>query len=276
MKTAFTLDAYAPEEIADRVARYGVPRAELPALAKIMLGIIGGGVIGIGAMLHTLITADPDMGAGAARIVGGFFFAMGYLIAITAGAAVFTTNILMVMGWAAKLISTTALLRSWALVLLGNAIGAIGLAVAVYLSDYPQLFEGLDRHIIAIGAGKANESFIAAFSKGTLGNVLICLAVWMAMAGRTLTDKIFGPILPIAALPIANFEHSVGNLYYIPMALLVSWLSPEAASDLPIALDGAARNLSAVILGNVFGGGVMVAMMYHVIYSRLLTSRPRS
>lgn len=273
MKTAYSLDAYAPEEIAERVERYGVPRAQLPASAKIMLGVVGGGVIGFGAMLHTLITADPGMSAGAGRILGGIFFAMGYLVAITAGAAVFTTNILMVMGWAARLISTWALLRSWVLVLLGNAIGAIGLAVVVYLSDYPNLFEGLDRHIVTIGANKADETFVAAFSKGALGNVLICLGAWMAMAGRTLSDKIFGPILPIAALPIANFEHSVGNLYYIPMGIIVSWLSPNELGDLSISLWGTVRNLTAVILGNIFGGGVMVALIYHVIYRRLIPKK---
>jgi formate transporter len=274
MNTVFTLDAYSPEDIAERVERYGVPRAHLPPLAKIMLGVVGGGVIGFGVMLHTLITGDPAMGAGGGRIIGGFFFAMGYLIAITAGAAVFTTNILMVMGWAARLITTTALLRSWGLVLVGNAIGAVGLVGVAYLSDYPYLFEGLDRHIIAIGSAKSQEAFITAFSKGVLGNVLICLGVWISMAGRSLSDKIFGPILPIAALPIADFEHSVGNLFYIPMALLVSATSPEAAEGYAITIWGAMRNLTAVTLGNVFGGGVMVALIYHVVYRRLTRVMP--
>jgi formate transporter len=268
--TVVKVDAYSPEEIAERVEEYGVPRANMPALPKIMLGVVGGGVIGFGAMLHTLITGDPNLSDGAARIVGGIFFAMGYIIAITAGTAVFTTNVLMVMGWAAKAISTPSLLRSWALVWLGNTLGAVGLVVLVYLSDFPYLFEGLDRHIVEIGSGKASESFVAAFSKSVLGNVLICLGVWIAMSGRTLTDKIFGPLLPIAALPIANFEHVVGNLFYIPMALLVSHGSPDAAAYLPISTGGVIHNLLVVTLGNIIGGGVMVALLYHMIYRRLL------
>jgi formate/nitrite transporter len=262
-------DAYAPEEIAERVETYGTLKARLSPLALFMLGVIGGGFIGLGAMAQTVVMAKPELGIGAARIIGGLFFAMGYIMAIIAGAEVFTSNNLLVMSWAGRQVTTKRLLYIWGLVLFANAVGAVGLAIAVVFSGHVSLHDGeVARTAIAIGAKKAGEPFISAFFKGVLGNLLIAMGVWLAMAGRSVTDKVLGPWLPIAALPIAGFEHSVGNLYYLPMAGILSVTSPEFADGTTISVWGALRNLTAVTLGNIVGGGGMVAMVYHLIYRR--------
>lgn len=262
-------DAYSPEQIAERVETYGTYKARQSITAICMLGILGGGFIGLGAMVHTVILADPALDPGAGRIVAGLFFAMGYMIAISAGAEVFTTNNLLVMSWAARQISTRRLMSVWGLVLVTNAVGAIGLVITVILSGHLQLHDGeVARTAVAIGAAKAEESFVNAFFKGVLGNLLIAMGLWVAMAGRSVTDKVLGPWIPIAALPIAGFEHSVGNLYYLPMGMLVANAYPELVADAAVSLAGSSRNLVAVILGNVLGGGVMVALVYHLVYRR--------
>jgi formate transporter len=269
----FGIDAYAPAEIAERVENEGVKRAQLPMLSRLMLGVVGGGFIGLGAMFHTTVTSDPTLSIGAAKLVGGVAFAMGYLTAITAGAAVFTTNNLEVMTWAAKRISTAILLRNWGIVLFANAIGAVGLAGILIMSGYPEMEGGMTgRRLLEIGASKAQEPFAVAFFRGVMGNLLIAIGVWIAMAGRSVTDKFIGPLLPIAAVPICNFEHSVGNLYYVPMALMLSTFAPEMAqeAEFAISLPTTMRNLSAVILGNIVGGSVLVALVYHLIYRRMM------
>jgi formate transporter len=269
MGRIFPLDAYEPEQIARRVESEGAKKATLPVWPTLMLGGVGGGLIGLGAMFHTVITSDPELGAGAGRILGGIFFAMGYLLAISAGAQVFTTNNLVVMSWAARKISTAQLLRNWGLVLVGNAAGAVALAVAVVLSGHPEIHAGeVGRAAVGIAVEKAEEGFADAFFKGVLGNVLIAMGVWLAMAGRSLTDRLLGPLLPIAALPIAGFEHSVGNLYY----LSAGWINAAMADDGAAVIGwwGVVRNLLAVGLGNVVGGGGLVALVYHVIYRRLI------
>ncbi|MEX0652723.1 MAG: formate/nitrite transporter family protein [Phycisphaeraceae bacterium] len=273
----FGLDAYSPAEIAERVETQGVQRANLPVTSKLMLGVVGGGFIGLGAMANTVITADPDLNAGTARIVGGVAFAMGYLVAITAGAAVFTTNILMVMTWAARKITTVTLLRNWGVVLLANVMGAGGLVLLLMLADQPGMYDSaVGERAFLIGAGKTQETFVVAFSKGMLGNLLICIGVWVAMAGRSTTDKMLGPLLPIAAVPIVGFEHSVGNMFYLPMAgailLSDSDVTQRLATSATFSGWGAVRNMIAVIAGNIVGGSVMVGLIYHLVYRRTIVS----
>ena len=269
MPSPYGFDAYAPEEIAERVEIYGTYKSQLSPLALIMLGVVGGGFIGLGAMAQTVVISDPELGLGAGRILGGLFFAMGYIMAILAGAEVFTTNNLLVMSWANRQLSTRRLLYMWSVVLVANAIGAVGLVMAVVFSGHVTLHEGeVARTAIGTGASKASEPFVNAFFKGVLGNLLIAMGVWLAMAGRSVTDKVLGPWLPIAALPIAGFEHSVGNLYYLPMGMILAATEPEYAGGITIGWWGACRNLVAVTLGNIVGGGGMVALVYHVIYRR--------
>ena len=269
MTTPYGFDAYAPEEIAERVEVYGTYKSRLSPLALFMLGVVGGGFIGLGAMVQTVVVAKPELGIGAGRILGGLFFAMGYIMATLAGAEVFTTNNLLVMSWAGRQLSTKRLLYMWGVVLAANAIGAVGLVVAVVFSGHVTLHEGeVARTAIEMAASKADEPFVNAFFKGVLGNLLIAMGVWLAMAGRSVTDKVIGPWLPIAALPIAGFEHSVGNLYYLPMGMILTATEPAHAEGASIGWWGACRNLVAVTLGNIVGGGGMVALVYHVIYRR--------
>ncbi len=267
----FGLDAYAPTEIVERIQTQGIENAHLSALTKIMLGMVGGGLIGLGAMGQTLMVADPALGDGLGRILGGVAFAMGYLAAFTAGAAVFTTNVLLVMTWAARQIPGRLLLRNWGLVLLANAIGGGGLAFMVVASGQPMMHDGaIAEQIAATATSKAGETLIQAFFKGMIGNVLICIGAWIAMAGRSVTDKMIGPLLPIALLPIADFEHAVGNLYYFQVAGYMSLFQPSwaGAEGLDIAPLHILRNMVAVIAGNIVGGGLLVGLVYYVVYRR--------
>ncbi len=274
----FGLDAYSPEEIAERVETQGVARAHLPLMPKFMLGVIGGGFIGLGAMLHVIITADPDLNPGAARLLGSVGFAMGYVLALTGGAAVFTTNVLMIMTWAAGKISGLTLLRSWTLVLLANVVGAVGLVVLLAYSDLPAMYDhAVAANALHIGAAKSHESLSVAFVHGVLGNLLICIAVWVAMAGRSVTDKMLAPLLPIACVPLAGFEHSVGNLFYLPLAAMIHLTEPEVVAQAGIGFSGwgASRNLVAVIAGNIIGGSALVGLAYHMIYRRAVSGLQR-
>ena len=115
------------------------------------------------------------------------------------------------------------------------------------------------RTAVAIAAAKVALPFGEAIFRGVLCNVLVCLAVWLAMAGRTVTDKILAIVLPIAAFVAAGFEHSVANMYFIPLGIFLQ-------ADIGIA--EVLRNLVPVTLGNLVGGAGMVGLVYHIIYRR--------
>jgi formate transporter len=258
-------DAYSPPQIAARVAEVGVAKARLPVLALLMLGISAGGFIGLGAMYYTIIVSDPLLSFGWARLLGGWAFSLGLILVIVAGAELFTGNNLLVMAWANRQISTREVARNWAIVYVANAIGSVGLAVIVYLARHGELAQGaIGAQYIQIATAKVSMSFAEAFFKGVLCNLLVCLAVWLAMAGRSVTDRVLAIVFPISAFVAAGFEHSVANMYFIPLGML---LGPDDVDMLALL-----SNLVPVTLGNIAGGSLMVAAVYHLIYNISLRS----
>lgn len=268
-------DAFSPKEIADKVHHVGVTKAHLPALPTVMLGVLAGAFIGLGALYFTLVASDTQLSFGVARVLGGMAFSLGLILVIVGGAELFTGNNLLVMAWADRKITTPELLRNWALVYASNAVGAVGLAFVVYLSHHAAMNEGaVGLQYVKIAAAKTALPFWEAFFKGVLCNLLVCLAVWMALAGRSVTDKVFAIILPISAFVAAGFEHSVANMYFIPLGIMLKDGSTAPAGVDLASLDwgGFAGNLMPVTLGNIFGGSVMVALVYYLIYRRGLKS----
>jgi formate/nitrite transporter len=278
--TMFGFDAYSPPEIAEKVETGGVAKARLPLLAMAMLGIVAGGFIGLGALYHTLVVSDTELPFAAVHVLGGLAFSLGLILVVVAGAELFTGNNLLVMAWADRRISTGELLRNWIVVYAANAIGAIGLAGIVFLSQHGSLNGGaVAAAYVKIAAAKTALPFAEAFFKGVLGNLLVCLAVWLALAGRTVTDKILAIALPVSAFVAAGFEHSVANMYSIPLGI---FLYDGTSSAVPVGIAsslnwrGFLGNLIPVTLGNVVGGSLMVGAVYHLIYNRALKGRVAS
>ena len=268
-------DAFSPKEIADKVHHVGVTKAHLPVLPTMMLGVLAGAFIGLGALYFTLVISDTQLSFGVAQVLGGVAFSLGLILVIVGGAELFTGNNLLVMAWADGKITTAEILRNWALVYASNAVGAIGLAVVVYLSRHAGMNEGeVGLAYLKIAAAKTALPFWEAFFKGVLCNLLVCLAVWMALAGRSVTDKVFAIIFPISAFVAAGFEHSVANMYFIPLGIMLKGGAAAPAGIDLASLDwgGFAGNLMPVTLGNIFGGSVMVALVYYLIYRRGLKS----
>jgi formate transporter len=271
MAVVFDLDAYSPGEIAAKVEAVGVAKAHLPVLQTVMLGMVAGGFIGLGALYYVVIISDAQLAFGVSRVLGGIAFSLGLILVVIAGAELFTGNNLLVMAWADRKITLTELLRNWLLVYFSNAAGACGLAVVVYLSHHADMNQGaVGLAYLKIAAAKTALPFAEAFFKGVLCNLLVCLAVWIALAGHSVTDKVIAIIFPISAFVAAGFEHSVANMYFIPLGILLKYgMAAPAGLDLT-TLDWPhfIGSLVPVTLGNILGGSVMVALVYHVIYRR--------
>ncbi len=269
MPEIFGFDAFAPKEIAERVENVGVAKARLPLLAMIMLGILAGAFIGLGALFYVLVISDSTLGFALGRVIGGVVFSLGLILVVVAGAELFTGNNLLAMAWADGKISTTELLRNWGIVCSANFLGAAGLALLVFLSRHAEMNNGLvAEQYLKIAAAKCAMPFATAFFKGVLCNVLVCLAVWMAMAGRSIVDKAVAIIFPISAFVAAGFEHSIANMYIIPLGMLLKAAGNHPAYSDAITWSGFLHNLVAVVLGNLTGGSVLVALVYFVIYRR--------
>ncbi len=266
----YSFDAYTPVEIARRVENVGVAKARLPLLQTVMLGVLAGAFIGLGGLYYALVASDATLGFAASRLLGGACFSMGLLFVVVAGAELFTGNNLLAMAWAAGRISTGEVLRNWLIVCAANFVGATGLALMVFLSGHCELNGGaVGQAYLRIAAGKAALDPLEAFMRGMLCNVLVCMALWMAMAGRSVVDRFVAIFLPISAFVAAGFEHSIANMYFFPLALLLKWNGAHLPAGADAVSVGAMfANLGAVIAGNLVGGSVLVALVYWVIYLR--------
>ncbi|MBA4743455.1 MAG: formate/nitrite transporter family protein [Azoarcus sp.] len=265
----FGSDAFSPREIAAKVEAIGVGKARLPLLTMWMLAMLAGAFVGLGALYFTLVRSDPTLGFAAAQVLGGVAFSLGLLLVVVAGAELFTGNNLLAMAWADGRITTSEVLRNWSVVCLGNLVGAAGLALLVFLSGHPQMNGArVAETYMAIATAKVELPFWTAFFRGMLCNVLVCMAVWMAIAGRSVVDKAVAIVFPISAFVAAGFEHSIANMYFIPVAMLLQASGSVAETWPAITLGGFAGNLVPVILGNLVGGSVLVGLVYWVIYIR--------
>lgn len=269
MPELFGFDCYSPQQIAERVESVGRTKANLSLLSMAALGVLAGGFIGLGGLYYTLVISDPALSFAAARLLGGLAFSLGLILVVVAGAELFTGNNLLVMAWVSRQISTRRLLRNFAIVYLANLLGAIGLAVLVALSGHGKTAgSAVSQTAISLAATKCALPFAEAFFKGVLCNVLVCLGVWLAMAGRSVADKIFAIVFPVSAFVAAGFEHSVANMYFIPLGIFLNDLMPGTVNVPGPSWMGFAHNLLPVTLGNILGGAGMVGLVYWVIYRR--------
>jgi formate transporter len=265
----FNLQAYSPAEIKEAIEKVGVKKANLPFLASFMLAIVGGGSIGFGALYYTIVASDAELSFATIRVVGGLVFSLGLALVLVGGAELFTGNNLIVMAWASGRVSTGTMLRNWTIVYLGNLLGSLGLIILVFFSHHLEMNDGrIGLSILNTAAGKIRPDMVTLFFKGILCNVLVCAAVWLAYAGRSVTDKIVAVLLPVSAFIAAGFEHCVANMYFLPMAwLLVQTGHVPANFDIsPITISGILHNLVPVTLGNIVGGAGLVGAVYWAIY----------
>ncbi len=277
MNAEIRIDALLPAEMARRAESVGVRKAEASALTVFSLAILAGGFIALGAVFATTVAGGTSgvWPFGVARLLVGLVFSLGLILVIVGGAELFTGNNLLVMAWANRKVTTGALLRNWVIVYLGNFVGALGMVALIFLSRQYRLGSGaVGQAALAIANGKVQLSFLEALSLGILCNVLVCLAVWLTFSARSTVDKIAAIIFPITAFVAAGFEHSVANMYFIPIGLLIKWLDPAFLQGLSLDLGRLTlenfllANLLPVTIGNIIGGSVFVAAMYWLIYLR--------
>ncbi len=267
MPELFGSEAFSPRQIAAKVESVGVVKARLPFFTMLMLGVLAGVFIGIGSMFYVIVKSDASLSYAVSAVMGGIAFSLGLFIVIIAGAELFTGNNLLVMAWAYRRITTRELLRNWGVVFVGNLIGAVSFALVVYLSGHTTMNDGaIAEKYLAIAAAKVALPFWQAFLRGVLCNVLVCLAIWMATAGRTVIDKSIAIVFPVTAFVAAGFEHSVANLYLFPMAAFIQSFGDSGV--VAVTWSGALGNLVPVVLGNIVGGGVLVGLVYYLVYLR--------
>jgi formate transporter FocA len=275
------MDALLPNEMAAKAEEIGLKKVGMSASRTFALAILAGAFIALGAVFSSTVAtgASGTLPYGVTRLLSGLVFSLGLILVIVGGAELFTGNILIVMAWANGKVTTTLLLRNWCIVYVGNFVGAISTAMLVYLSGQFRFGNGtVGATALAVADAKVGLGFGQAVVLGILCNGLVCLAVWLSFSCRSTSDKVVVIIPPIAAFVAAGFEHSIANMYFLPIALFIKAGAPDAfwssigkgVADYPDLnwerfLIG---NLLPVSLGNIIGGAVLVGAAYWFVYLR--------
>lgn len=266
---SYGLEAYDPNEIARQVLDIGVKKINYQYYKTLTLGIMGGGFISMGALFELYLYANPLVSMGAASILGPIFYALGYVMAFISGAEIFTTNNLAVMGVASGNISIKRLTANWSVVLLANIVGAGFVVVLFYYSGLVYQFDfGLVDTAKSITAQKLQFNPLQVTIIGVFGNIMICAGLWLAMAGRSFTDKFIALILPVAAVPAMNFQHSTGNMFQFFLALISETETVDLELPSEVTFWAISSNLFFVSVGNIIGGGLFIALIYYFVFIR--------
>ena len=293
MNGDFSIDALLPPDMAQKAETIGVKKANMPAGSLLLLAILAGAFIALGAIFATTVsvsgvTVKDAAGAvvstssvayGLTRLVMGLAFSLGLILVIVGGAELFTGNNLIVMAFMSRKIAFRQLLRNWAIVYAGNFLGSVLTAAIMFLTgQYLQGNGAVGLNALNIATAKTGIDFLPALCSGIMCNALVCLAVWLTYSARTTTDKILAIIPPITAFVAAGFEHSVANMYFIPIGLFIkNWGMPaffdtigKTAGDFSNLTWGNffIANLLPVTIGNIIGGAVMVGAVYWYAYLR--------
>lgn len=293
MKNGVNLDALLPAEMAGKAEQSGIKKANMDFPRMFTLAILAGAFIALGAIFATTVSAggitieaadgtvafSSGLPYGLTRLLAGLAFSLGLILVIVAGAELFTGNNLIVMAWAGRKVSTLRLLRNWVIVWVGNFVGSL-MTVGLMLATGQYKFGGgaVGAAALSTANAKAGLGFFQALALGIMCNALVCLAVWLAYSARSTTDRILAIIPPITAFVAAGFEHSVANMYFIPMGLFIKAAAPDAfwSSIHKAAADYAdltwggffLNNLIPVTIGNMIGGAVLVGAVYWFVYLR--------
>lgn len=274
------IDALMPAEIAEKAEQIGVQKTRLDAITLLVLALLGGAFIALGGMFATTVLAGAEgyLPFGAARLLAGLVFCLGLILVVVGGAELFTGNTLMVIACVSQCVRLTEMLRAWLLVYVGNLVGGLGTAALVFLSGQYLSGKGSVALVaLDIAEGKVQLPFERALFLGILCNVLVCLAIWLSYGARTTSDKVLAILFPVSAFVVAGFEHSVANMYLVPLGLLIKAWAPEslwlqigaAPSDYAdLTWAGFGLNLVPVTIGNIIGGGLLVGGVYWFIYLR--------
>lgn len=280
MKAGNLFDLLLPAEMAKVAEDAGVYKATKKPFTTFFLAINAGVFISIAfAFYITATTGTGTIPWGLAKLVGGICFSLGLMLVVVCGADLFTSTVLIVVAKASGRITWAQLARNWINVYVGNFIGAVFFVALIWFAGQYMTADGAwGLNVLQTADHKMHHTFIEAVCLGILANLMVCMAVWMSYSGRSLMDKMFAMVLPVAMFVASGFEHSIANMFLIPMAIVIkNFASPEfwqatgataqQFSHLTVS-NFVTDNLIPVTLGNIIGGGLLVGLTYWVIYLR--------
>ncbi len=253
-----------PAQILNNLIAWSIKKTGYSFKTLFILSLFAGIFIALGAIFFTTITAYST-NQGTFKVIGGVCFSLGLILVVLTGAELFTGNNLMIAALMERKLSFKDITKNWVLVFIGNLIGSIFVVILVYFGEHHLMGDGkLASHMVAIAEHKVGLPFFTALSKGILCNMLVCLAVLISQAATTVAGKILSIIFPISAFVAMGFEHSVANMFFIPMGMMVQGPYVDPITIYQFLFS----NLLPVTIGNIIGGSIFTGLLYQQAWSK--------
>ncbi|MFH0826258.1 MAG: formate/nitrite transporter family protein [Candidatus Omnitrophota bacterium] len=253
-----------PLEMSRAISDIGEKKAKESLFELFIFGVLAGIYISFGASVATAVLSGGTLDAGLAKFLAGSVFSVGLILVLILGSELFTGNILMTIGLIYQKYSFGKVLRNWLVVYLGNLLGSILIAWLVFKSGLlggPAQLTPIGNIATHIADVKLQLTFTEALSRGILCNMLVCLAVIMCIASKTIGGKILGIYFPIMTFVASGYEHSVANMYFLPVGLMAKG---EFASGFLRMFN----NLIPVTIGNIIGG-LLIVLLHPKVEERI-------
>ncbi|WP_394204114.1 formate transporter FocA [Shewanella waksmanii] len=273
-------DAITPATTAQKVEDTAVVKVNRDTTSTLVLAMTAGLFIGLAFIFYVVVTAGgQSLPYGLNKLIGGLCFSLGLILVVVLGGELFTSSVLTLTAKLSHRVSLAAMLKNWGLVYIGNFIGAMLLVALMIAAKHYESGHGLlGLGYLTTAQAKLQHSFTQAIALGIMCNIMVCLAVWMSYAGRSVTDKVIAVILPVAMFVAAGFEHCIANMFLIPMAIITKqvattefWahagIEPAQFADLTWS-QFVFANLIPVTIGNIIGGALFVGLTYWFVYRR--------
>ena len=265
-----------PAQIIPKNIQAGITKATMPLGKMIMLGMLAGSFIALGGAASS-VAAHNVSNVGLARLIMGAIFPVGLMMIVLVGGELFTGNCMIVMAVMDKKAVWTGYVRNLIVVYFSNLAGALIIDVLLLFSGQLEYSSGMmGAFAIKVAYGKVTISPLAGFTSGVLCNMLVCLAILMALAARDAAGKMLAVFFPIFAFVISGYEHCVANMYYIFMGILAKTNADyvQAAKELygytdgdlnKLTVVGSLKNFVPVTLGNIVGGAILIGAACYLV-----------
>jgi formate/nitrite transporter len=258
------MDYVNPQELMQGAVLAAKKKSELSIADMMIRGILSGVFLGFGTSLAVIVTAQ-----GLPPIVGAILFPAGFVILALLGLELATGNFAFLpAGLMAGEIPFSKLLRNWTWVYLGNLIGCVLYAFLFYLTvtNFGATGSGAVGEMLKVAAQKKTLGYMAlgymgwgsALIKGVLCNWMVTLGALFALISRSTIGKIFAMWLPILVFFAQGFEHSIVNMFVVPVGMMFG-------ASIPIR-TWLFWNQLPVTIGNIIAGTFLTAAALYFTY----------